>query len=162
MKSLRFWFRRTRSDFILILNYLKGYEKLRLPTDLTNPDLDNIETIWAKRLGNQLYRIENVPFLNDQVNLGDVVKCETSSDNFSLVVEIIRKSGSRNLQVEFAKETSAENAVDVIEELKRKKVFYERAGARFYVFNVEPDMNYEEIHGLLKTKEDEGVLRIYE
>ena len=161
INSLRRWYKRFRHTAITIFNYFRGYEKLRLPDEIENPKPTDFEMIWAKRLGNKLYRIENVPFSN-QLNLHDVVRCQDFPDDFPLIIEIVSRSGNRTLRVEFKEETTAENAVDVIMELKAKKVFYERAGRRIYNFNVEPSVNFESIQEFLKSKETEGLLWLYE
>jgi hypothetical protein len=66
------------------------------------------------------------------------------------------------LRVEFKEETSAENVVDVIMKLRENKVLYEKASARRYMFNIEPSTNYENIRDFLKSKEEEGLLWVYE
>ena len=121
----------------------------------------DFEVIWAKRLGNKLYKIENIPFSN-QLNLHDVVRCQYFPDDFPLIIEIVSRSGNRTLHVEFMEETTAEDAVDVIMELKAKKVFYESAGRRIYSFNVESNVNFESVQVFLKSKEAEGLLWLYE
>jgi hypothetical protein len=161
INSLRRFYRRLRYNAITLLNYFKGYEKIRLPDEIENPESTDFEWIWAKRLRNKLYRIENVPF-SGQLNLHDVVRCKDFPDDFPLVTEIISRSGNRAIRVEFKEETTAENAVDVIMELKAKKVFYEKAGRRIYMFNVEPNVNFESIQDFLKSKEAEGLLWLYE
>lgn len=144
-----------------IFKYFRGYEKLRLPDDIGSSVSTDFEVIWAKRLGNKLYKIENIPFSN-QLNLHDVVRCQYFPDDFPLIIEIVSRSGNRTLHVEFMEETTAEDAVDVIMELKAKKVFYERAGRRIYNFNVEPNVNFESVQVFLKSKEAEGLLWLYE
>lgn len=159
--ALSRWYRRLQYDANILLNYLRGYEKIRVPEEIEDPESDDSERIWAKRLGNKLYRIENVPFTG-QLNLHDIVRCEDFSDDFSRVTEIVTRSGNRTLWVEFKEETTTENAVDVIMELKARKVFYEKAGHRIYMFNVGPDTNFENIQDFLKSKEEQGLLSLYE
>lgn len=159
--SLRRWFWKLQYDANILLNYFRGYEKIRIPDDVEDPESDDSEWIWAKRLGNKLYRIENVPFTG-QLNFHDVVRCQDFPGDFSRITEIVSRSGNRTLRVEFKEETTAENAVDVIMELKAKKVFYERGGRRVYMFNVEPDVNFESIQDFLKSKEEEGLLSFFE
>lgn len=118
--------------------------------------------MWSKPLGDNLYQLENIPEYVEDLNLNDVVICREEYDDFPVITEIFRRSGNRTLRVQFREETSAENAVDIIGNMRQKQVFYEKAGQGRYMFNIEPDTNYEIILDFLKSKEKEGLLWVYE
>ena len=116
----------------------------------------------VKALGDNLYQVENVPEDIEDINLHDVVKCKQEPNELPVIIQIVRRSGNRTLRVEFREETSAQNAVDIIMELRKKRVFYEKGSFRRYMFNIEPKMVYEAIRDFLKSKEEEGLLWVYE
>ena len=163
MSSVSGWFRSLKFRWIRFWHYLNGYVKICYEFQAddegnTFPD----EIVWAKPLGDNLYKVENVPENIEELNLHDVVKCKEESNQLPVIVEVVRRSGNRTLRVEFKEETSAENAVDVIMKLREKQVLYEKASARRYMFNIEPSTNYENIRDFLKSKEEEGLLWVYE
>jgi len=53
------------------------------------------------------------------------------------------------LRVKFRQETPAETALNVIAELRAKQVFYEKVGPAQFLFNVEPNNDYEWIENYL-------------
>lgn len=159
LNSVKYWFRWIKWYVITIWYYLHGLAKVRLPDDLEDPDTNNVEVIWTKPLGKGLFRIENVPF-GGPVDLHDIVRCQDFPNDFPLVIELVSKSGNHALRVEFERDTTAEQAVDVIMELKERRVFYERSGRRVYMFNVEPSGDLQVIRAYLQSKEDDGMLRL--
>ena len=163
MSSLRFWVRSLKLRWIRFWHYLNGYVKIRYEFQ---PDEEGntfpTEIVWSKPLGSDLYQVENVPEDILDVNLHDVVKCKEEPNQLPVIVEVVRRSGNRTLRVKFKEETSAENAVDIIIKLREKQVLYEKASARRYMFNIEPSTNYENIRDFLKSKEEEGLLWVYE
>ena len=163
MSSLRFWVRSLKLRWIRFWHYLNGYVKIRYEFQ---PDEEGntfpTEIVWSKPLGSDLYQVENVSEDILDVNLHDVVKCKEEPNQLPVIVEVVRRSGNRTLRVKFKEETSAENAVDIIIKLREKQVLYEKASARRYMFNIEPSTNYENIRDFLKSKEEEGLLWVYE
>ena len=163
MLSVSRWFRSLKFRWIRFWHYLNGYVKIRY--EFQADEKGNTfpsELVWSKPLGNNLYQVENVPEDIEDVNLHDVVKCKQESGELPIIIEIVRRSGNRTLRVKFREETSAENAVDVIMELRRKDVFYEKGSLRRYMFNIKPTVNYEAIRDFLKAKEEDGLLWVYE
>jgi hypothetical protein len=163
MSSLSHWFRSLKFRWIRFWYYLNGYVKIRydFQSDEEGSTFPS-EVVWSKPLGDDLYQIENVPEDIVDVNLHDVVKCRQEPNGLPVIIEIVRQSGNLTLRVEFREETSAENAVDVIKELRKKHVFYEKGSFKRYMFNVEPEINYETIRDFLKSKEEEGLLWVIE
>lgn len=57
------------------------------------------EGLWAARLGDDLARVQNVPFLQDGVAEGDVVRYRTGSDGLHWAVERVSSSGNCTIRV---------------------------------------------------------------
>jgi hypothetical protein len=158
------WVRSLKFRWNRFWHHLNGYVKIRY--EFSQDDRKEIgfqsETLWSKPLGDNLYQLENIPEFVEDLNLHDVVICQEKSFDFPVITEVFRRSGNRTLRVQFKEETSAENAVDIISNLRQKQVFYEKAGKRRYMFNIEPDANYENVLEFLKSKEQEDLLWVYD
>lgn len=155
------WLRSLRLRWIRFRHSLSGYVKIRLEYPREEQADNPAEVVWSKHLGNGLYQLENIPF-TEAFNLHDVVRCEERPDELPTVVEVVRRSGNRTLRVAFQKEVPAETAVQIVSELMKRKVFFEKAGERHFMFNIEPDTDYETMKDYLRSKEAEGLLWFYE
>lgn len=121
------------------------------------------ESLWAYSLGDQLYELQNIPVYAEHLNIGDVVQCRESNDTLPVIQKLIRKSGNRTLRVIFREEITAEEAVDlVIIPLTEKGISYEKAVQRHYMFHVPANSDYEWAVNLLRQKDLEGLLWLYE
>ena len=121
MSSVGRWFRSLKFRWIRFWHYLNGYVKICYEFQAddegnTFPD----EIVWAYPLGDNLYKVENVPENIEELNLHDVVKCKEGPNQLPNIVEVVRRSGNRTLRVEFREETSAENAIAIIRDLRNK------------------------------------------
>ena len=62
------------------------------------------ESLWARKVGEDLYEVENVPFFAYDLNYGDVVRAVAPSDDARPVVrEVVRRGGHTTLRVVFRK-----------------------------------------------------------
>ncbi|HET9914718.1 MAG TPA: DUF4265 domain-containing protein [Anaerolineales bacterium] len=122
---------------------------------------DPVEVVWSKYLGKSLYRLENIPY-TEGFNLHDVVRCQERPNELPVVVEIVQHSSNRTLRVAFQEEVSDEAVGHILSELREKQVYYEKAIARLYMFNLEPSIDYEAVRDYLKSKQEEGLLWLYE
>jgi hypothetical protein len=57
------------------------------------------EALWATRLGTDVARIDNVPFLQNGIAHGDVVRFATDTDGINWAVARVRASGNCTLRV---------------------------------------------------------------
>ena len=142
MASLKFWLRSFRLRWIRFKYYLNGYVKIRYKfLKDEQEDFFDSETVWSKPLGDNLYRIENIPEFIEELNLHDVVRCQENPDELPTIVEIVCQSGNRTLRLEFRKETPAEIAVNALWDLREKQISYEKAGVGRYILNIEPNID---------------------
>src|SRR5688572_10023211 len=57
------------------------------------------ESLWAKRIGQDLFQLDNIPFYAFGVALGDVVRaCKLSSDTYEFI-EVTQPSGNSTLRL---------------------------------------------------------------
>lgn len=62
-------------------------------------DDDNIETLWAERVGPDLYRLDNSPFWAYGVSWRDVVEARPDADGMLTFVRVVEKAGHRTVRV---------------------------------------------------------------
>lgn len=142
--------------------YLRGYVKVAYEIPPTDEEKGFTETVWAKPLGGELYQLENVLAFAEHLNLHDVVQCRETKNGLPVIAEVVRRSGNKTLRVIFREEASDDSCIDVLIELRRRGIFYEKAAFKRYTFNIEPTDDYVSTRDFLKTKETEGLLWLYE
>ncbi|HEY9747499.1 MAG TPA: DUF4265 domain-containing protein [Allocoleopsis sp.] len=137
--------------------------KIRIETpDQEDINTLNKEVLWAEPLGEQLYRLDNVPFYAFSLNVHDVVRCEQLEGDIPVFAELIKPSGYGTLRVIFCDETSEEDCIDIIHALHQQGIYDEKFYFKCYGFVVEPNQDYEAVCKYLRVKEDEGYLWLYE
>lgn len=60
-----------------------------------------IENLWAVNLGNDHYKIDNIPVHAYSVSCGDVVEAIAVGDGMPTFVEVIEKSGNETTRIDF-------------------------------------------------------------
>lgn len=88
------------------------------------------ETLWAQRLGEQLYRLDNTPWYAMGCALDDVICCEENPGQLPLFVKVVRPSGNRTLRV-FVPETAERSStkVEIFKLLGETGCFFEEYGS---------------------------------
>ena len=97
----------------------------------TNPDLVKIfidlphhwwlqgESFWAQPLGDDRYRLENVPFCAYDLNFGDVVLATADSETRKPEIRaVVERSGHQTLRISFCDQLSREEQEPVIAALQ--------------------------------------------
>jgi hypothetical protein len=97
------------------------------------------ETVWAERVGSNVYRLLNTPFFAHGYAWGDTVKC-IEQDGFPRVVGLERDSGNSTLRIYFASDFENPAVQYVLEELVSVGCNYEQGSDRMVAVNVPPDM----------------------
>ena len=120
------------------------------------------ENLWAYSVGDHLYKLQNIPFFAEHLNVADIVFCDESDDSLPVINRLIKWSGNRTLRVAFTDESPDDKCVDIIWELTKQNISYEVAAYKGYVFNVKPENDYDWARNFLLEKEREGLLWLYE
>lgn len=128
----------------------------------TEEDAGLAEGLWAYPLGNQLYQLQNIPVYAEHLNVEDIVRCEEPPDARPVIQEVVEWSGNRTLRVIFQDEAPDETCVDIIWELAQHGIQYEKPVFKRYMFNVTPHQDYNWVRDFLQTKEEEGLLWLFE
>jgi hypothetical protein len=135
----------------------EGLDKIYI--DLPNHWAIGGESFWASSLGNDLYKLENVPFYAYGLNFHDIVKATHENDNdIPEIREIIELSGHRTFRVFFDKDIARIEQEEYLEELRDLTISYERANDIFFSLDMQPEGNYQLVFDRLSELEEKNIL----
>ncbi|MEZ4777708.1 MAG: DUF4265 domain-containing protein [Bacteroidia bacterium] len=135
----------------------EGLEKIHI--DLPNHWAIGGEAFWATPLGNDLYKIENVPFYAYGLNFHDIVRATSESENTKPEIkELIEQSGHRTFRVFFKKSVDRDKQIEILDSMKELTISYERATGIFLSLDVQPEGNYQAVFDRLDELEQKNIL----
>ncbi len=113
------------------------------------------ETVWADNLGDNLYRLQNIPFHAFGFALGDVVRCEKRKD-WEEVVGIHQDSGNLTIRIYFASASVGTQSQQVMDELASVGCEYERASPTLVAVSIPPtvEVPFSQISNYLNGLDD--------
>lgn len=132
-------------------------EKIHI--DLPNHWAIGGESFWATPLGDDLFRLENVPFYAYGINFLDIVKA-TSESNESIpeIREIVKLSGHSTFRVFFEKNIDRQKQEEILNSMKKLTISYERASEIYFSLDMQPSGNYQAVFERLDELEKENIL----
>lgn len=135
----------------------EGFEKIHI--DLPNHWAIGGESFWATPLGNDLFRLENVPFYAYGLNFHDVVKATSDSEELIPEIrELVELSGHRTFRVFFEKSIDRQNQETILDSMKELTISYERANGIFFSLDMQSNGNYQDVFDRLDELEKENIL----
>jgi hypothetical protein len=135
----------------------EGLEKIHI--DLPNHWAIGGESLWAEPLGNDLYKIENIPFYAYGLNFQDIVRATPDSDKFILEIrELIEPNGHRTFRVFFNKSIEREQQENILDSMMEFGITYERADKIYVALDLKPDGNYKAIYDKLDELLEKDIL----
>ena len=116
----------------------------RVPAD---DGTEDVETLWAFDLGNDKYRIDNLPYFAYGVSWNDIVFAplddEEERPTFQKVIE---KSGNRTIRIFFEVAVEAGSASQILLDcLVALGCDFEGANKKFIVVNIPPDVDLQSV-----------------
>ena len=122
------------------------------------PIEEGAEVLWCDELGDQQYRIDNVPLFAYGVSLGDVVAASISPDDPRPHFDrVLRKSGNKTCRVVIAEGKGETPAVlRQLDSLEKISNGSNRYGPEYRAFNF-ACADYEKAKTLLNTVENDGL-----
>jgi uncharacterized protein DUF4265 len=115
------------------------------------------ETLQATSLSESLFQIREIPFITDQVNYMDVVRCQAAGETPRKVTEVIKSSGYSTLHLMFAKHTPIERISQCVRVLLQKGATHRRSGLRAFSINIPPEADRSSITGYLEQFKQAGM-----
>lgn len=135
----------------------EGLEKVHI--DLPNHWAIGGESFWATPLGNDLFKLENVPFYAYGLNFHDVVKATSDSGDFIPEIrELVELSGHRTFRVFFDKNVDRKKQEEVLNSMQDLTISYERCDERYFSLDMQPEGNYQAVFDRLDELERENIL----
>lgn len=104
---------------------------------------DDIETLWAVPVGENLYRLENSPWFAYSVSWQDVVEARPQEEGgFPEFVRVVEKSGNRTVRLLLDPPADkSEESQRVLDRLIELACSYEGATHAYIAVNVPPDVD---------------------
>lgn len=135
----------------------EGLEKIHI--DLPYHWAIGGESMWAAPLGNDLFKIENVPFYAYGLNFNDIVRASSDSDeHIPEIRELVEQSGHRTFRVFFQKPVMREMQEEILESLKELTISYERVNETFFSLDMQPKGDYQAVFNRLDELMEKGIL----
>ena len=118
------------------------------------------ESLWARKVGDDLYLLVAVPFFAYDLNYRDVVRATWAGEGRRAVVrEVVRRSGHTTLRIVFRDASGErERRLALLAELAPYKVSYEAWDDTFFALDVAPDGDLDAVIDVLERLEREDVL----
>lgn len=132
---------------------------VKIRIDLPQHWATNGKSFWAEELGDNLYRMRNVPFYAYGLNFYDVVRAVTDDPEIvPEICEVIEPSGHQTLRIFFNKDVDREAQVKLLDQLKEYKAYYERADNNHVAVDIETEGSFNDVYDKIQEWEDEGLL----
>jgi hypothetical protein len=126
-----------------------------------HPNLKS-EGLWAEPLGNDLYRLDNVPFYAYDLHYCDVVRAVARAPGSQpTIVEVVRPSGHKTVRISLSPDLAEDDRRRLLDGLSEAGAAYEHASGRLYSVDVPPGADYPSICDWLWQLEQGGCL-VYE
>lgn len=114
-------------------------------------DDGDVETLWARCIGPNAYRIDNVPFFQDGLSMLDVVEAVADGNGMPYFTRVLRKSGHRTVRVLL--EDPCDDEDPFYARLVALGCGVARATPRFLALDIPPDADIEAIARHLATSD---------
>ncbi|MBL1142416.1 MAG: DUF4265 domain-containing protein [Proteobacteria bacterium] len=127
--------------------------------DLPNHWAIGGESLWATPLGNNLYRIENIPFFAYGLNFQDIVLATPDSEDLKPEIrKVITPGEHRTYRIIFNKEVDRQKQEVLLNSLKQYKTTYERANGTNVAVDIEPTGDHIAVYDQLENYEESELL----
>ena len=127
--------------------------------NLPNHCATGAQSMWAFRLDDGTYQIDNVPFYAYGINYKDIVRVDASdATGLPIVTNIITPNGHDTFRVIFPKNVGKKKQEPTIEELEKMGVSVERAFNNYVAIDVPPEVDYDVVRDRLDQLQSSGLL----
>jgi hypothetical protein len=134
-------------------------ELVKVHIDLPNHWAIGGESLWATPLGNDLYRLENVPFFAYGLCFQDVVLAIADSEDLKPEVrKLVTPSGHRTYRIFFKKGVERQMQIELLEALEQYQATYERADGNNVAIDIQPTGDHAAVFNQLEAFEKRGLL----
>lgn len=118
-------------------------------------DGDDIETLWAVALGNNLFRLDNSPFYAYRVSWQDILEATEEAEDFYEFVRVVEKSGNRTVRIIFQNFSgNDERGKQILSDIKNLGCSYEGANSKLISINIPSTVSFESVVNYLSEQKD--------
>ena len=115
------------------------------------------ETIWVVDLGNNKYKVDNIPFFAPNLSLGDIISVEKDQSNLYFE-DLLETSGHSTIQLIFFNSDSNKNQL-IIQELENIGCQWESMkGQPLYAIDISESIDYKIVKSILAIKAKHNIL----
>ena len=126
--------------------------------DLPNHWAVGGESLSARHLGGDRYRLENVPFYAYDLNFADIVEAKASEpDRKPSILRVVARSGRQTIRVMFGDEVAEPDVLSRLHTLEGLGVTFERCSKRYFALDLEPGASIVGVRARLDEWAQEGV-----
>ena len=139
---------------------MAGEEGLvKLHIDLPNHWAIGGEYLWAEPLGNDLFKIQNVPFYAYGLNYWDIVIATPESEDLGPEIrKLVETGGHRTLRFYFKQEVDRSQQEEILNSLLTNGASCERADASLIAIDIKPDGDYMAVFNKLEIYFEKDIL----
>lgn len=122
--------------------------RISLPTNSS-------ETLWAEQVGENLFRLLNIPFFAFGYAEGDIIRSE-HQQGWNQVVGLEKDSGNGTLRLIFAQDENRD-IQEILDELESVGCTYEKASSKLVAVTVPPNLEipFSQLSNFLNGTKDE-------
>ena len=123
---------------------------------LTGPD-GEVETLWARPVGENLFELDNTPWYAYGVSLKDVIEARRPDPNaFPEFIRVVKKSGYRTVRLILEPAADKDSASQaILDRLVQLGCSYEGANHIYISIDIPPEVDLERIRQFLITTEQQ-------
>ena len=115
---------------------------------------DKVETLWAERVGEDLYRLDNSPFFAYGVSWQDVVEAHPDAHGMLVMSRVVEKAGHRTVRVIFDPGVDeSPDARRILDGVVALGASYEGANPRYLAIDIPPEVDLMEVARYLTNHE---------
>lgn len=135
----------------------EGMTKVHI--DLPNHWAVGGESMWACDLGDDRYRLENVPFYAYGLNFHDVVEARSPAPDLKpFVLRVTERSGHHTIRVFLDEDVPEADGIAHLRALNECHVTFEQCSARYFALDLEPEADVDDVRARLDALERAKVL----
>jgi hypothetical protein len=133
--------------YIIVSN--EGLVKVHI--SLPNHWMIGGESLWAEPIGENTYRLENVPFFAYGLNFRDEVKALPDKDDILEIGEVIQRSGNKTIRIMFDKSLDKEGQQDYIDAIRALDCSVERWDKTMLAINIRKSADFNQVYDYLDS-----------
>lgn len=113
------------------------------------------ESVWAEKIENGYYRIDNIPFYAPNLAFNDIIAIEEDEGVFYFD-DLIKSSGHSTVQIILFKENESNEVLSKLENLGCK--WEGMKNQSYYSIDIPPNINYSSVKLFLDEQFEKGIL----